>query len=357
DIKLAINSATRSLLNNDYNGEALVIDISGDGVSDDTPYKGPQEENGECPHAHFCPPLETARDQALAAGITINGLPIVNNQNTSQLTHEIDKHYEQLVIVGEGSFIEVANDFDSFTAAAKKKILREITYAGGLSAAAVDDPFTTDEDTSKTGNVLSNDTNPENKTLAVIEVNGEGANVGQQLTLPSGALLTANSNGSFTYDPNAQFEELNDGESQLDSFTYSIDDGYGKISSATVSMSVAGVTEYVPPANAAPDAVDDTPMTEKNVAVTIDVLANDTDSDGGTPVIDSVNTDSSDGTAEIVNGEILYTPASNSIATDTFYYTISDGQGGTDTASVTVSIEVTEEDPDAPPVAGPPFAD
>ncbi len=129
DIALAINEAKKLLLNNNYDGEALVIDVSGDGVSDDTPYSGPQEENGDCPHAHFCPPLEAARDAAVAAGITINGLPIVNDQNRKNLTHEIDIHYEQLVVGGDGAFVEVANDFSGFTTAAKNKILREITEA------------------------------------------------------------------------------------------------------------------------------------------------------------------------------------------------------------------------------------
>ncbi|MEM8721026.1 MAG: Ig-like domain-containing protein [Cyanobacteria bacterium P01_G01_bin.39] len=74
------------------------------------------------------------------------------------------------------------------------------------------------------------------------------------------------------------------------------------------------------------NAVNDAVTTQKNEAVTIDVLDNDEDTDGGTPVITGINTNSSDGTAEIVNGEISYTPASDSLATDTFYYTISDGQ-------------------------------
>ena len=129
DITLAINEAKKLLLNNNYDGEALVIDVSGDGVSDDSPYAGSGNNKGFCPTDHFCPPLEAARDAAVAAGITINGLPIVNDQNTAQLTNEIDIHYQQLVIGGNGSFVEVANDFSGFTTAAKNKILREIIEA------------------------------------------------------------------------------------------------------------------------------------------------------------------------------------------------------------------------------------
>ena len=365
DIEKAIKEATKLIDENSYNGQALVIDVSGDGISTDTPYNGQGKKNlGYWPNTKnvcgvqlFCPPVKTARDAALSKGITINGLPINGSRENNKdrpdyYADRIDDFYRDFVITGEDSFVEVATSFNNFGNAAKKKILAEIVKAGNLAASAVNDSFTTDEDTSKTGNVLTNDKNPEKKTLAVNKVNGVATNVGQKLTLPSGASLTVNSNGTFTYNPNAQFESLNDGESKLDSFTYSIDDGYGKISSATVSMSIEGVTEYVPPANVAPNAVDDTTTIEKNVAVTIDVLANDTDSDGGTPVIKSISTDNSNGTTEIVDGKILYTPALDSVTTDTFYYTISDGQGGTDTATVTVSIKETfPEEPENIPFA------
>ena len=143
DIALAIDSAKNLIFSNIYTGSSLVIDVSGDGVSDDTPYSGVNEEDGDCPHAHFCPPLETARDAAVAAGITINGLPIVNNENTDQLTHEIDIHYRDLVIGGSGSFVEVANDFSGFTTAAKNKILREIS---GVQESDIDNNGILDKD-------------------------------------------------------------------------------------------------------------------------------------------------------------------------------------------------------------------
>lgn len=332
DIKLAIDSAKNSLLNNSYNGDALVVDVSGDGVSDDTPYSGSGNEDGECPHDHFCPPLEAARDAALAAGITINGLPIVNNQNTSQLTHEIDKHYEQLVIVGEDSFIEVANDFGNFATAAKKKILFEISET--LVASAVNDGFSTDEDSRKTGNVLTNDKDPGNIGLSVNKVNGSASNVGQKITLSSGAELTVNSNGSFTYDPNSKFEQLNDGQSQLDSFTYSINDGIGGVSTATVSMNIAGVFDNTPPT-----AVNDTATTRKNQPVTISVLLNDSDpEDPNKEKLKIVGVSGSKALPANDRTQIEYQPETDYSGTDSFTYTIQDEHGGTDTATVTVTV-------------------
>jgi VCBS repeat-containing protein len=342
DIKLAIDKATNSIVNNAYNGKALVIDVSGDGVSDDTPYTGSGNEDGECPHSHFCPPLEAARDAALAQGITINGLPIVNNQNKPKLTHEVDIHYKKLVIGGEDSFVEVAKDFSSFTSAAKKKILKEINQAGNLVASAVDDAFTTNEDTNKTGNVLTNDKNPANASLKVTEVNGVAANVGKQFSLATGALVKVNQDGSFTYNPNSKFEQLNDGENKLDNFSYTMSDGTN-ISSATVSMSISGITDAPPaPPNQAPDAKNYQTSTNKNTFKIIDIIkdAKVTDADGDTLVISSVNFNPNDahGTVEIVDGKLKYTPTTDFAGTATFEYTISDGQGGTATAEVKVLV-------------------
>lgn len=241
DIKLAIDTAKNMLLNNQYQGAALVIDVSGDGVSDDTPYTGTGNENGECGHQHFCPPLVVARDAAVNAGITINGLPI-NNQTSQNLANETDIHYEQLVYGGAGAFVELSDGFDDFARAAKAKIMREIEEAGERAAAkAVQDLFVTDADVSFTDNVLANDLDPEALGLEVALVNQVDVNVGNQISLPSGALVTINLDGSLTYDPNGEFESLLQGESIVDTFEYSISDGVGGYSSAAVNMTVNGV--------------------------------------------------------------------------------------------------------------------
>ena len=241
DIKLAIDTAKNMLLNNQYQGASLVLDVSGDGVSDNTPYLGAGNDDGECGHQHFCPPLVSARDAAVNAGITINGLPI-NNQTSRDLANEVDAHYEQLVHGGEGSFVELADGFDDFARAAKAKIMREIEEAGRrAAAAAVPDEFVTNANSLVTDNVLTNDLDPEGLGLEVALVNQVEANVGNEITLPSGALVTINLDGSLTYDPNGQFPSLKLGESIVDTFEYSISDGLGGFTSAPVNVTVDGV--------------------------------------------------------------------------------------------------------------------
>ena len=114
-------------------------------------------------------------------------------------------------------------------------------------AVAQDDSVTTNENTAiTTGNVLANngagvDSDPDSAAILVTAVSG-GA-LGTQLTLPSGALLTLNANGTFSYDPNHLFDYLptpGSGASNLtiiDTFTYTITGG----DTATVTVTVGGV--------------------------------------------------------------------------------------------------------------------
>ncbi|MFN4312461.1 MAG: DUF1194 domain-containing protein [Ferrovibrio sp.] len=94
-----------------YKGMRQVLDISGD---------GPNNDGG---------PVDLARDRALAAGIVINGLPIMNGkQNTwgFPVLEDLDRYYEGCVIGGPGSFVVVAESFDTFGEAVRRKLILEI---------------------------------------------------------------------------------------------------------------------------------------------------------------------------------------------------------------------------------------
>ena len=216
---------------------------------------------------------------------------------------------------------------------------------------AVNDNNTTDQNTPVSGNVLSNDSDPDaGDTLTVSAVNGSVANVGTQITLASGALVTLNANGDYTYNPNGKFTSLAQGQSTTDTFTYTVSDGHGGTSTATVTITINGL-------NDAPLAVDDTNTTDKNTPVTGSVLTNDTDPDtGDTLTVSEMNGNAANvGTPVTLasgalltlntNGDYSYDPngafASLNLgqsATDSFTYTISDGHGGTSTATVTITI-------------------
>ncbi len=98
--------------------------------------------------------------------------------------------------------------------------------------------------------------------------------------------------------------------------------------------------------NHAPDAQADAATTDEDTPISISVLANDSDPDGDTLSVTSV-TNPGHGTATIVGDEISYTPDAGYTGTDTFSYTISDPDGATDSAQVSVTVEQVNH----PPVA------
>ena len=74
------------------------------------------------------------------------------------------------------------------------------------------------------------------------------------------------------------------------------------------------------------------------------VLANDTDADGDALTVTTV-TGATKGTATVVANDVRYLAAANAHGTDTFTYAVSDGHGGTDTATVTVVITSVNDSP------------
>ena len=93
-----------------YEGSRRVVDISGDGISN----------SGR--------PLADARADALAKGTVLNGLAVVDRapQPWSAGLPPIDDYYRTEVIGGPGAFLMVAEGFDAFETAVKRKIIREI---------------------------------------------------------------------------------------------------------------------------------------------------------------------------------------------------------------------------------------
>ena len=185
---------------------------------------------------------------------------------------------------------------------------------------AVADSATTDENKSVTVDVLANDTDADGDALTVTSgFNGSNGSIGINL------------DGTITYTPNAEFFGS-------DSFSYTISDGNGGEATATVAVTVNFV-------NSVPVAVVDSVTTDENSSVTVDVLANDTDADGDTLTVTSGLNGSNGSIAINLDGTIVYTPNAEFFGSDSFSYTISDGNGGEATANVSVTVnEVIEED-------------
>jgi hypothetical protein len=85
-----------------------------------------------------------------------------------------------------------------------------------------------------------------------------------------------------------------------------------------------------------PVAEADSATSTGGIAITVDVLANDTGS--GISLIDVDQTSQEGGSAVLVDGQVLYTPSENFVGTDTFGYTIENDQGAASSAVVTVAV-------------------
>ncbi|MGI9387880.1 MAG: DUF1194 domain-containing protein [Methyloligellaceae bacterium] len=87
-----------------YTSDRRVVDISGDG----------KNNVNESP--------ETARDEAVVSGLTINGLAIINE------TPDLTSYYRETVIGGPGAFVITANDYDDYARSILRKLIREISH-------------------------------------------------------------------------------------------------------------------------------------------------------------------------------------------------------------------------------------
>jgi uncharacterized repeat protein (TIGR01451 family) len=237
-----------------------------------------------------------------------------------------------------------ANERDNYPA--NDTAIEDTTIDVNDSPFAEDDAAITDEDNPVTvpaPGVLNTDADPDvGDTLTVTALDTSGT---------VGAVTAWDADGSFTYDPNGQFEYLQAGDSTIDSFNYTVSDGNGGTDTATVTVTISGVNDL-------PIAVNDSTITDEDNPVTVaalGVLNNDSDPDvGDTLTVTAVDTSGTAGavTAWDADGSFTYDPdeqfeylPAGGSTTDSFTYTVSDGNGGTDTATVTITINGVNDAP------------
>jgi uncharacterized repeat protein (TIGR01451 family) len=175
------------------------------------------------------------------------------------------------------------------------------------------DADSTDADNPVTLSVLANDTDPNNDTLTVTAA-----------TAPPHGQVVVTANGTITYTPAAGF-------AGTDSFSYTVADPSGATDTGIVTVTVR---------SSGPIAVNDSYVARPGVAMTLDVLANDTDPNTGqTLSVATVGTGSKGTVTLHADGTLTYLPTATG-GIDSFDYVLTDTLGLTDTATVTVTITI-----------------
>ncbi len=231
--------------------------------------------------------------------------------------------------------------------------LNDVVSAYNRAPTPVADSKTITEGTATaTGNVLTNDTDPDGNRLTVTEfaINGQLYTAGSTATLSGVGTLVINADGSYTFTPVTGYTGT------VPVATYKVSDG---VTTASTTLTIT-----VTPVNSVPDAVNDTGAVTEDVTLTGNILSNDTDPDGDTLTVTGYTFTPAGGslTSGVVgsntiipgvgtlliysNGSYSFTPASNyDGAVPVITYSISDGNGGTDTATLTLTITGVADGP------------
>ncbi|MEH0081777.1 tandem-95 repeat protein, partial [Vibrio alginolyticus] len=268
-------------------------------------------------------------DQVLAEDFTIYTIDLNDafKDSDSALNFSVSGNNNVLVSIENGiATISPTADWNgsealTFTATdpSGESVSQTVNFTVAPVADIVADKATVVEDTPTIIKVLGNDTfEGDDKVVSLDTNNG-----------PANGTVSVNPDGSVTYTPNDNFHGT-------DSFTYIVTSG-GVSESTTVNVDVT-------PVNDAPVAKDDTAVTDEDTPVTIDVLPNDTDIDGDKLSIDSASVPSDQGTVEIVDGKLVFTPAENFHGDAEITYTVTDG-ALTDQATVNVTVNAVNDTP------------
>ncbi|WP_413777612.1 tandem-95 repeat protein [Vibrio parahaemolyticus] len=237
-----------------------------------------------------------------------NGTLVDNGDGTWTFTPQIDDDTEV-------SFtFDIIDDEDLVVSGSANLDILPINDAPN----AKNDVITTEEDTAVTIDVLVNDSDVEGDVLSI-----------QSASVPSEQGSVDIVDGKLVFTPAENFN----GEATI---TYIVTDGD--------LTDEAKVTVTVTPVNDSPVAVDDTTSIQEDTTVTIDVLTNDTDVDGDKLSIESASVPKEQGTVEVVDGKLVFTPAENFNGDAEITYTVTDGEL-TDEAKVTVTVNPVNDAP------------
>ncbi|MGH8922642.1 MAG: tandem-95 repeat protein, partial [Actinomycetes bacterium] len=183
---------------------------------------------------------------------------------------------------------------------------------------ATGDSFTTPEDTPFSGTLP-----------AATDVDGDTLTYSLATPAANGTVVV-NANGAYTYTPNLNYNGP-------DSFTFTVSDGNGGFATETVTIDVG-------PVNNDP-VVNGTSITLNEDAAYSGSLPAATDVDGDALTYSLASAPANGVVTVNADGTFTYTPNADFNGADSFTFTVSDGNGGTDTASVLITVNPVNDPP------------
>ena len=185
---------------------------------------------------------------ANGASVTLASGAILLIDETGQVQYDPNGAFEALNTgqTATDSFLYTITDSSGFQDEAEVTV----SVSGANDAPqALDDRFTTDERTLLAANLFDNNGDgfdfDVDSSFTITAINGDNTLVGQQIDLPSGALVTVDENGDLNFDPNGAFDLLIDGQDAFEELTYTITDAEGASADASFTVQITGITDVI----------------------------------------------------------------------------------------------------------------
>ena len=296
-------------------------------------------------------------NQALTIDVLANDTDIDDGHSFTLTAAAAPTGKGSAAISGNKLVFNPGSDFDHLAAGATETVTLTYTMKddqGAVSSSTLTVTITGTNDAPIA--VADTAAGTENQALTIdVLANDADVDDGHVLTLsaaaaPTGKGTAAISGNKILFDPGSDFDHLAAGSTETVTLTYTVKDDQGAVSSSTVTVTLTGT-------NDAPVAIADAAAGTENQALTIDVLANDTDvDDGHSFTLIEAAAPTGKGTAAIAGNQLVFNPGSDfehlalgASETVTLTYTMKDEQGATSSSTVTVTITGANDAPIAIP--------
>ena len=295
----------------------------------------------------------TSENSSVTVNVLANDSDVDNGAVLTVIAASVPAGQGSASVVGNQVQFNPGTDFDHLAAGATANVVINYTIQDEHGATAsstvtvtvtgANDGPVANPDTASAGenqtiliNVLANDTDADDG--AVLTVTAASAPAGQ-----GSASVVSN---QVQFNPGSDFDHLAAGATAHVLISYSIQDEHGASSSSTVDVTVTGT-------NDGPVAVADTGTTSENAAVTINVLANDSDADDGAVLtVTSASAPTGQGSASVVGNQVQFNPGTDfdylAVGESTVVvlnYSIQDEHGASASSTINLTVTGTNDAP------------